>query len=307
MLDDMPDLISQWSNRLAQGTPHEVAQTLNGLIDRLGMLRDRATPSEWEEAILMLRNSELLPLLLEDPFTRWSYHRPRGFPGDAGLIDLIYAKGNFAPLLQKATPLGQRLFAALQARSSAQAVRNRRQMASEFLREVMGNKPGAEVLVLAAGHLREVDTELAEAGGYDGRIVALDQDLEALAVIAARLPEVELLAQSVRHLLMGRLDGRQFDASYSLGLYDYLTDPVAERLLAKQVELVRPGGRVMVCNFVYEALDRGYMEAFMDWKLIYRDERDMENLAARAVSGCTTRIYREPSRQVVFLELIKEA
>jgi hypothetical protein len=33
----------------------------------------------------------------------------------------------------------------------------------------------------------------------------------------------------------------------------------------------------------------------------------MEMLAFRAHSGCATRVYREPSGQVVFLELVKEA
>lgn len=307
MKDDMRARISWWSDRLAGGDQAGVAATIYGMVDDLTALRDGMSPVAWDEAILALRASELLPILLEDPFTRWSYHRPRGFPGDAGLIDFIYGQGAFAGHVRNASSTGQWIYAANQTRPACKAVRYRKQIASEFLREVMATSGSPSALAIAAGHLREVETEAAQAAGFTGRIVALDQDPVALDNIAARLPYVERRRQSVRDILMGRLDGEHFDATYSLGLYDYLSDAAAERLLTKQVELVRPGGRVLICNFAPDAADRGYMEAFMDWKLIYRDEQDMEMLAFRAHSGCATRVYREPSAQVVFLELVKEA
>ncbi|PYF06765.1 hypothetical protein C8J30_12320 [Rhodobacter viridis] len=299
--------IQDWSRRLAQGTQPEVAATIGTMVDELTVLRNNMAPVEWEAAILALRASELLPILLEDPFTSWSYYRPRGFPGDAGLIDFIYAQGDFADPLRSATPTGQWIYAANQTRPACKAVRYRKQIASEFLREVMAGSAKPSALGIAAGHLREVETEAAQGAGFDGRIVALDQDEQALDRIAQRLPKIECLKMSVREILMGRLDGQVFDATWSLGLYDYLSDAAAERLLAKQLSLVREGGRVMICNFAPDAADRGYMEAFMDWKLIYRDEQDMEALAFRVRSGCTTRIFREPSGQVVFLEMIKDA
>lgn len=136
-------------------------------------------------------------------------------------------------------------------------------------------------------------------------MVALDQDQQALDSISERLPDVETLCHSLQDLLAGQLDDRVFDATYATGLYDYLSDATAERLLAKQVQLVRHGGRIMISNFARDAADRGYMEAFMDWKLIYRDEQDMLRLAERAGPGCTARVFREPSGQVVFLDVTK--
>ncbi|MFT4149737.1 MAG: class I SAM-dependent methyltransferase [Paracoccaceae bacterium] len=303
MRDDIQIRVSGWSERLATGDQPQIAATVHAMVDELTAWRDSLPPADWEETILALRGSELLPLLLEDPFTRWSYHRPRGFPGDAGLIDFIYAQGAFGDSLRGASATGQWIYCANQTRPACKAVRYRKQIASEFLREVMAATARPAVLAIAAGHLREVETEVLRGAGLAGRIVALDQDPTALDCIAERLPDVERLRLSVRDLLMGRLDGQLFDATYSLGLYDYLSDAAAERLLRKQVELVRPGGRILICNFAPDAADRGYMEAFMDWKLIYRDEQDMETLAFRAHSGCATRVYREPSGQIVFLEL----
>lgn len=307
MEDEMFAQIRGWSTRLAEGDQAEVSAAIHAMVDTLTGLRDSLSPIAWDEAILTLRSSELLPILLLDPFTRWSYHRPRGFPGDAGLIDFIYAQGEFSEPLREASVLGQWIYAANQTRPACKAVRYRKQIAAEFLREVMATNPRPAALGIAAGHLRELETEAARGVGFDGRIVALDQDPTALDRINARLPQVECLRMTVRDILAGRLDGEQFDATWSLGLYDYLSDAAAERLLAKQIALVRPGGRVMICNFAPDAADRGYMEAFMDWKLIYRDEKDMEALAARSQGGCATRIYREPSGQVVFLELVRNA
>lgn len=280
-----------------------------GVIDKLSRdltaLRDSLTPTDWEAAILTLRSSPLLPILLKDPFTCWSYHRPRGFAGDAGLTDFIYAQGYCGKALANTSAIGRRIFSAIQIRPLCKAVRFRRQLAEEFLREVLLTANRPRVLVIAAGHLREVGGVLACEFGIAGRVLALDADQAALECIGARLPEVETRCQSVHDLLSAAPEVAPFDATYALGLYDSLTDTTAEKLLALQVAMVRPGGRLLVCNFAPDAADRGYMEAFMDWKLIYRDEHDMQRLAQRADPSCAIRVYREPSRQLVFLELTR--
>ncbi len=297
-------LISDWSDRLVGGDPSEVTATMNELVDRLTALRDGLTPAAWEEAIVELRSSELMPILLEDPLTRWAYHRPRGFPGDAGLIDMIYARGEFSDGQTAISTTGQRICAANLTRPGCQAVRYRKHVASEFLRSSMAVSAHPALLGIAVGHMREVEVELFR-GGLSARIVALDADPSAVAQILLRLPQVEGLCMSMHDVQLGRLDGQLFDACWSPALYNYLSDAAAEQLLAKQIDLVQPGGRVLISNFATNAADRGYMEAFMDWRLVHRDEQDMENLARRAHPDCTTRLYREPSRQMVFLEVIR--
>jgi len=55
-------------------------------------------------------------------------------------------------------------------------------------------------------------------------------------------------------------------------------------------EMTRPGGLMLIPNFLTGVLDTGYMEAFMDWRLIYRTHSDMLALAAAlprsAVADC---------------------
>lgn len=65
-----------------------------------------ADGSSWPTTRSALRRHPLHAALMEDPFCSYSAKRPRGYPGDAGLIDIIYDKTTPEP----ATDLGRELF-----------------------------------------------------------------------------------------------------------------------------------------------------------------------------------------------------
>ena len=68
---------------------------------------------------------------------------------------------------------------------------------------------------------------------------------------------------------------------------------------------LRPGGRLIVANFAPELRDIAYMEAIMDWRLIYRDETALVTLASGIPSACIAAqsITRDRSGNVVYLTL----
>jgi hypothetical protein len=72
---------------------------------------------------------------------------------------------------------------------------------------------------------------------------------------------------------------------------------------------VSGGGRVAVANCApnWDAIP--YMEAFMDWQLIYRAESGMMELAASIPEWeiDQMRLFRNPSDKVVFLEIVTRA
>jgi len=108
-------------------------------------------------------------------------------------------------------------------------------------------------------------------------------------------------------ILQGRLPLGSFDLVYAVGLYDYLPQPVAAALTAKLFSLVEPGGTLLLPNLTPDSTDVGYMEAFMDWWMIYRDEAELEGVAATIDPAAIAdlRLYREPGGNVVFLEIVK--
>jgi len=78
---------------------------------------------------------------------------------------------------------------------------------------------------------------------------------------------------------------------------------VAATLTARLFELTKPGGRVLIPNYAPSCPDRGYMESFMDWHLIYRTRGDMQTLAdavpSSEVADC--RIFDDPDDTITFL------
>lgn len=55
-----------------------------------------------------------------------------------------------------------------------------------------------------------------------------------------------------------------FHLTYAAGLFDYLPDPAAQRLVQLMCNATVKGGRVMVANFMPDIQVVGYMEAYMD-------------------------------------------
>lgn len=218
-------------------------------------------------------------LLLRDPYTRRAYTKPRGYAGDAVMLDYVYGCGAPPDL---GDPVAAGVFAFTTGTTPAQAVRHRRSRLADTV-DALADERGRPVHVLsvAAGHLREVESSAAAAAGQVGRYVALDQDAESLAEVAARYGRlgVEVAHGTVRSLIRGDLQFSGFDLVYAAGLLDYLDGPTAVALLRALRSSLGDGGRVLVANFAEGLALSTYMEAFMDWHLVYRSENDLYALA----------------------------
>ena len=73
--------------------------------------------------------------------------------------------------------------------------------------------------------------------------------------------------------------------------------------------MTRPGGMLLIPNFLTGARDTGYMEAFMDWRLIYRNHDDMRALAAAlpADGVADFEIFDDDDDTITFLLVSKAA
>ena len=76
---------------------------------------------------------------------------------------------------------------------------------------------------------------------------------------------IRTLPGSVRQILSGKTKTGRYDFVYAAGLFDYLSGPVAAALTCRMFEKTRPGGMMLIPNFLTGGRDAGYMEAFMDW------------------------------------------
>ena len=269
----------------------------------LSALWSEARASGREEAMLQwCRLHPLHALVQQDPFTARAASKPRGYAGDAVMMDYIYAGTPPAGT----SALGADVFCATTCAGMGLSVRYRRQLLKSLIDDTVVSHAAPRLLSVASGHCRELEGSLAETGHFTGEFVALDQDALSCAEVARVHAghRVTVINQGVRELAGGPLAETlgSFDLIYSAGLYDYLPDALAHRLTRRLLAMLRPGGRLLVANFVPGSSGRGYMELFMDWTLILRNEAAMREMA-EAAGAHEIATFHDPHRNVVYAEL----
>ena len=280
-----------------------VAEGLAELFEDLSVQREEE-PATWPAYARACLNHPVCQLLHQDPFTRRAFSKPRGYAGDAVMMDYIYGIGEARQAWDDATPIGRSILEYMSTRPSARAVRYRRKLLAELI-DRAASRGGDRVFALAAGHLREVELSNAVQAGRLKEFVAVDQDEASLAVVDQDYSSLGIRAinGSVRQILNGTLNPGRFDLVYAAGLFDYLNAPVAAALTTKLFEMTRPGGTLLIPNFLEGAADTGYMESFMDWHLIYRNHSDMRSLAANLPRGevATCEVFDDDDDTITFL------
>ncbi|MEI6417789.1 MAG: class I SAM-dependent methyltransferase [Sphingomonadales bacterium] len=262
-----------------RGAP--VAEIWASLNNAAGVLRHQLLPADWQALCAATLAHPVMQFIRQDPMIDRCIRRPRGYAGDAVMIDMLYHHPDISPQLIAATPLGRQLHTFGVHAPVAQAVRDRRQVLADLLDGAAANVAGPHVLAVAAGHLREAELSSAFASGGIGRMVALDQDAESCGVIGYRHGDkVEIVPQSITGLLRHTLADDRFHLIYAAGLYDYLDERLGALLTKRLADRLAPGGRLVVANLADVLWDAGGMEAMMDWHLIYRNAADMAALAA---------------------------
>lgn len=253
---------------------------INELIDSLSKITSTKSPKTVKQHIQpVCIEHPVFEILRQDPYTSRSFEKPRGYAGDAGLIDYIYMLA--APDIST-THLGTEIFAQCMSTISCASVRHRRRLLSQMIDEMAARcNRQIQVLSMACGHLREAllcESLKNGCASLDG----FDHDIESLKIAAKDCATLSVKVQrgSVRQALAGKLTPKLYDLVYSAGLYDYLNEGTAKRLTSRLFECVRPGGQLLVANFLPGNRERGYMEAFMDWYLIYRTRDQVAALSS---------------------------
>lgn len=293
------------NNRAPQQIIHEVA-------GRLHKLREKYNSRVWLELTHVIRSHAISGYFLQDPFTYWSHEKPRGYSGDAQLLDFIYGHPSVQHRISSASPTGKALYEYTKDASSSVAVRERRDILTKHVDDLAAKHgPGTEILTIAAGHLREANQSQALANKAIKRWVALDQDPLSIGAIARDFSGtcIEAIDGSVRGILAGRHQLGTFDFVYAAGLYDYLTDKVAIKLTQRCLDMLKPGGTFLFANFSQDIGVDGYMESFMNWALLLRTEADMWNIinASADPSTIEAEVFFGENRNIVYGVIRKKA
>src|SRR6516165_6537781 len=115
MLDHVHELL------LAGHTDEGMSELIPALQARRLELGNRA----WDEFARLCLEHPLRQVLHEDPFTYRAFAKPRGYAGDAPLLDFIYGEEEGWPP-PDASEMGRNIFASTTCSSACEAVRARR-------------------------------------------------------------------------------------------------------------------------------------------------------------------------------------
>jgi extracellular factor (EF) 3-hydroxypalmitic acid methyl ester biosynthesis protein len=153
----------------------------------------------------------------------------------------------------------------------------------------------------------------------------LDFNDETLRFLQSRLEDirkrnnrstpVQLVKKSVHQVLKegGRSLERgaavQYDFVYCAGLFDYLTGQVCKRLMNIFYNLLAPGGLLVATN-VSDTMNssrpfRYSMEYILEWNLIYRNGRQVADLAPDAALPDNVAVINENTGVNTFIEVRK--
>ena len=288
----------------------DVYSAMTSLISYLAQVRAKAEPAEWQR----FAKSDAIAHPIRTiahlcPMTRRSFDKPRGYAGDAVMLDHIYGIEHPGPAYHPATLAGK-VYAYTINSPAPRAVRHRRQELARLIDET-ANRCGdgnANIFSIAAGHLREAELSHAVQSRMLAGFDAMDQDRESLQIIERDYARYGVRPQygTVRGLLRNKMSTKQYDLVYAAGLFDYLEEPIARKLVEVMLGMLRPEGKLLIANFTRNIPDVGYMETFMDWWLIYLDSEEVRKLFPESLrTSSHLKLFTDPGKNIIFAEFTK--
>jgi hypothetical protein len=218
-----------------------------------------------------------------DPYTRWGLLKPRGYPGDATLMDFAYGHPSIQGDIANAGPMGETIYRYTSGAAQSASARLRIQLiAQEMARKAKDTR--ISVASYASGHARELEQLPPGVASQIDLFMAIDADDRSLDE-ARRSAGTMAFEGFKRNVIKQDLaDLPKAHLVYSLGLFDYLKDAHAALVIRRMFDQTSSGGTTLLANLAPSAANLGYCEAIMDWWMIPRTEEDLLRVAATVVN-----------------------
>ncbi|MCE4223264.1 class I SAM-dependent methyltransferase [Methylobacterium sp. C25] len=300
-MEHLQSVLSEAQSRLIANPSPDI---IDWLAKELGATYDEASSTgQLSEFRASCRSHPLSEVFLLDPYSRRAHDKPRGYAGDAVMLDYIYR-----PTHGQLDGMASVVHRATTSLPNAKSILWRRDYLAGLIHDYMGSRECAEVLSVASGHMRELDALREATTDTNVRFAVLDQDETSIAEAKGEYSEftIEGRVASFAALIKERRPVASYDLIYSAGLFDYLPKAPAVALIKAMFARLKSGGMLSVGNFTRDSHGRGFMAGFMDWCLIYRDEDEMRALAEAACPKASYKIFRDQPRNVVYLEIYAE-
>jgi len=257
-----------------------ITEALDNFYAGLRHLRLNSSVDEWKYIVQNhLMDHPINELLYQDPITERAFSKPRGYAGDACLLDMIY--GHPSANLDGISEVGNKIREYTFNTSACESVRLRRIYIAELIDQIVNTTDKTKILSIGCGHLRELDVCKSVRKGKFEKFLAVDQDKQSVDFVNKNYSNkgVNASVVSVVDILRNRFQASNLNLVYASGLYDYLKQKSARKLTLRLFELLSSKGVLLITNVLPEMKDIGYMESYMDWELISRDELELLDCA----------------------------
>lgn len=219
-------------------------------------------------------------------YIKWCAQKPFGYAGDFKIIDDIYQNQ------VKTTGFDFLWDKWFQQLAASDAVRERKEDFKKMIYSYAQENKGKNLRMmnLASGPAREIKELLEEnESGLFSKIIfdCYDQDVNSLNYAKQLLNSpvnVNFFQKNaIRLALKKDIEsevGQKYDLIYSTGLFDYLDEKIAVRLVKNLARLLNPGGIMLISNVrdKYVSSSSIWMEWIGEWYLIYRKEEDFAQI-----------------------------
>jgi chemotaxis methyl-accepting protein methylase len=227
---------------------------------------------------------------LHGELVKWSFEKPFGYPGDFKIIDKIYQNNPSTTGLDR---LYDNHFLKL---TASCATRERKEDFKQELFKFIKNQEDNEtrIMNLGCGSAREIKELIEENPLKLFLKVTFDcYDFDNRAINYAKrllknISNINFFEKHALRLAFSKDIEKEicwkYDLIYSTGLFDYLDERLATKLVSNLRKILKDGGMMKISNYRERSNnDSAYlMEWVCEWYLIYRTEDEFRRIFLNA-------------------------
>lgn len=224
------------------------------------------------------------------PLNSRIYEKPLGYDGDYLMMNYYYQNGYE----------GNSVFDILMHRYTlhipiAKATTDRFKYFCDQIASAVKTSSGEKrITSLGCGSGNEIVEYIKNANGLgnvsfnciDSEPMAIEELKQKLALIPKQMTnkyKVNMFNYNIlKYIKAAKKDSalNRQNLIYASGLFDYLVDKVARKLIETMYSLLDVDGKLIVTNFQRSIPSRAYLELIGEWYLILRDEKEVRSLCS---------------------------
>jgi extracellular factor (EF) 3-hydroxypalmitic acid methyl ester biosynthesis protein len=244
---------------------------------------------------------------------RRAIEKPRGYPGDYGMIEFAYNNK------ERSEGIGKYFDWYGLSLPYTVSIRLRKDLMRDMLYKYLNNskEENLNILNLASGGCREIREMFNSPINHKGKttIMCVDQDEEAIEFADQKLSEIDtgninvnLIQGNI--LRMENLDlgkNNSLDMIYSIGIADYLQDKMLDKMFKDCYQLLKTDGQLIIA---YKDKERNKPLTFNwygDWNFIHRNEPEFLALINKSMGkeNISIDVVREHTGVIFFAIITK--